>query len=369
MNIPLVDIRRQYKSIKNEVDDTIANVIERGDFILGEEVKNFENDFANYCNAKYCVGIDSGTSALHLAMKSIDVKPGDEVITAANTFIATVLAIYWTGAKPTLVDIDENTYNIDPEKIEDKITDKTKAIIPVHLYGQPCEMDRIIEIARKYDLKIIEDCCQAHGAKYKGRRVPVSEIGCFSFYPGKNLGAYGDGGAVVTDDEEIAEKIKMFRNYGQKEKYHHTLKGYNNRLDTLQAAIVRVKLKYLDKWNEMRKKNADAYNKALSKLDVILPSVNKFCEHVYHLFVIRIQNRDGLLEYLKSKGIFCGIHYPIPIHLQKACSDLNYKNGDFPITEKCAKEVISLPMFPELTKDEINYIAEEIDKFLGKTKF
>ena len=359
MNIPFVDLKRQFDLIKNEVTTKINEVLRNTHFILGEEVEKFEEEFANYCGVKYGVGVASGSDALTLSLKVLGIGKEDEVITAPNTFIATVDAISRNGATPVFVDIDPETCNIDVAEIEEKITDKTKAIIPVHLYGQPADMDEIIKIAKKYDLKIIEDACQAHGAEYKGKKVgSLSDVGCFSFYPAKNLGAYGDGGMVVTNNEQIAERIKMLRNYGQSKKYYHDFIGYNSRLDEIQAAVLRVKLRYLDEWNDKRREHAKLYNDLLENVSGIeTPTEKEFVKHVYHLYVIRCKNRNELQNYLSSKGVSTGIHYPIPVHLQKAYKHLEYKEGDFPITEKYAKEILSLPMFPELTDEEIEVVV------------
>lgn len=373
MKIPLVDIQRQYQSIKNEINIAVQRILEKGNFILGEELSDFEKEFSFFCGGKNTIGVGSGTDALFLTLKALNIKDGDEVITVANTFISTVLAISFTGAKPVLVDINPITYNIDVSKIESCITSKTKAIIPVHLYGQPADMESIIKIARKYNLFVIEDACQAHGAYYysnntKFRVGSIGDAGCFSFYPGKNLGCAGDGGAIVTNNDEIAERIRYFRNIGSIKKYYHEVKGYNSRLDTIQAVILNVKLKYLDSWNQKRFHNAQLYNDLLDNIEEI--TVPKFehdldLSHVFHLYVIRLRKRDELFSYLKEKGIFCGIHYPIPIHLQKAYNDLGYKKGDFPITERYSKEILSLPMFPELTYEQINYIYMNIQNYFN----
>ena len=361
-NIPFVDLKKQYQSISKEIDAAIYDVLQKGWFILGDNVVTFEEEFAKYCNTKYAIGVASGTDALTLSIEALGIGEGDEVITVPNTFIATVDAISRNRAKPVFVDIDSETYNIDVDKIEEKITDKTKAIIPVHLYGQPADMDSIVKIAREYDLKIIEDGCQAHGSEYNGKKVgSLGDVGCFSFYPGKNLGAYGDGGIVVTNNFEIAEIIRILRNYGQKIKYHHDIVGYNSRLDEIQAAVLRVKLKYLDKWNELRRLHSKEYNEFLSEISgIVLPFSEENVKHVYHLYVIRCENRDAIQEKLSSKGISTGIHYPVPIHLQLAYTKLGYCKGDFPITEEYVKKIISLPIFPELTFDEVRYVSEQI---------
>jgi dTDP-4-amino-4,6-dideoxygalactose transaminase len=359
--VPFVDLQAQYPAIAAEISEAVAKVIHDADFILGREVGLFEEEFADYCEAKYAAGVDSGTSALELALRAYDIGPGDEVITAANTFIATALAISHAGAKPVLVDVDPYTYTIDVAKIAEAITARTKAILPVHLYGHPAHMDPIRELAEKFGLVVIEDACQAHGSRYKGKRAgSLGHAAAFSFYPGKNLGAFGDGGIVATDDHEIAKRLEMMRNYGQKEKYHHQFRGYNRRLDTLQAAILRVKLKYLDKWNTARRRNAKIYQECLDGAGVVTPTEAAGAESVWHLYVIRTENRDMLREGLVSRGISPGIHYPIPIHLQPAYKDLGYKRGDFPITEAHAQRILSLPMYAELTPESIKYVAQSI---------
>lgn len=362
MNISFVNLKRQYSSLKNEVDEKILDVLQSTQFILGPNVEKFEEEFARYCDTKYAVGMASGTDALALGLEALGIGHGDEVITVPNTFIATVDAISRNGAKPVFVDINPETYNIDVNKIKEKISSKTKAIIPVHLYGNPVEMDALSELAIEYDVKIVEDACQAHGAIYKEKKVgSFGDIGCFSFYPGKNLGAYGDGGIAVTNNKEIAEKLKMLRNYGQSQKYYHDFIGYNSRLDEIQAAILRVKLKHLDDWNDLRGIHAKKYNELLNDIDGISkPSEQIHSKHVYHLYVIRCNEREKLQKYLTSKGISTGIHYPIPIHLQKAYQHLGYRQGDFPITEDYADRILSLPMFPDLTEEEIKYVARRI---------
>lgn len=368
MRVNFVDLKEQYKTIKTDSLRAITSVLEDTQFVLGSRVKEFEEKFAAYSQTKYGVGVASGTDAILLALKSLDVGPGDEVITAANTFMATVLAISYAGATPVLIDNDPVSYNIDHTKIEAAVNSRTKAIIPVHLYGQTADMDAIAEIAKKHNLKIIEDACQAHGAEYKGRKAgSMGDLGCFSFYPSKNLGAYGDGGMVTTHNERIFEKLKMLRDYGQPRKYHHEVKGFNSRLDTVQAAVLLVKLPHLDGWNDKRRRWAGLYNKLLSELDAVTPVEGEGYRHVYHLYVIRTKRRDEMLRYLNSKEITCGIHYPIPIHLQNAYKDLPYKKGDFPVAEKCAQEILSLPMFPELKEEQIRYVAGAIKEFLVKS--
>jgi len=364
MNVPFVDLRAQYMSLASEVQQAISAVLERGDFILGKEISLFEEEFAAYCGVKHAIGVDSGTSALELALRAYGIGPGDEVITAANTFIATAFAVSYTGATPVLVDVDPQTYTIDVSLLENAITDRTRAIIPVYLYGHPADMNPILEIAQQYGLVVIEDACQAHGAKYKGKRVgSLGHAAAFSFYPAKNLGAYGDGGMVVTNDERVAESLRMLRNYGQREKYHHVLRGYNHRLDTLQAALLRVKLKHLDAWNAARRQRAQLYGELLAHSSVILPMEADYAEHVYHLYVIRIEDRDELRSHLHDKDIATGIHYPIPIHLQPAYRDLGYEKGSFPVTEEYAEQILSLPMYAELTPGSIEYVADAIREY------
>ena len=365
--VPFVDLSAQYMSLEAEVNQAISKVLHKTDFILGQDVSIFEEQFASFCQAKHGIGVDSGTSALELALKAYDIGPGDEVITAANTFIATVLAISFTGATPVLVDIDPQTYVLDPALVAEAITPQTKAILPVHLYGHPADMDPIMAIAEQYGLIVIEDASQAHGARYKGQ--PVGTLGhsaAFSLYPAKNLGGYGDGGIVVTNDENVAKTIKMLRNYGQSEKYHHILRGYNRRLDTLQAAVLQVKLQHLNQWSNARRQNAQLYREFLASSPVVLPMEADHAESVFHLYVIRTENREQLIAYLNSRGIATGIHYPIPIHLQPAYQDLGYQPGDFPVTEYYADHILSLPMYPELTPGMINYVATAIKQFASE---
>lgn len=364
MNVPFMDLKTQHRTIASEINTCISKVVETADFILGEELTLFEEEFARYCNTRFAVGLDNGTSALELALRAYGIGPGDEVITAANTFIATVSAIAFTGALPVLVDIDPQTYNIATNNIDSIITKRTRAIIPVHLYGQPSDMDPIMEIAKKHNLIIVEDACQAHGALYKGQKVgSIGNIGCFSFYPAKNLGAFGDGGMLVTNDKEMADRVRMLRNYGQQEKYKHLFIAYNRRLDTLQAAVLRVKLKYLENWNEARRHHAGLYTKLLSNNNLSLPLETKYAHHVYHLYVVRTARRDALQKHLKNSGIATGVHYPIPVHTQQAYQYLGYRKGDFPISEAYAEQILSLPMYPELTEEQIEYVAKTIKKF------
>jgi len=373
MKVPFLDLSQQYKEIKKDLDIALRKVMLRGDFILGKEVALFEQEFAKYCNRKFAVGVNSGTDALFLALLSLGIGPQDEVIVPVFTYIATAFAVNFTGAKPVFVDIEEHTYNIDVNKIEEAITKKTKAIIPVHLFGQPADMQPILEIARKYNLKIIEDAAQAHGAKYKisennwKKAGSIGDIGCFSFYPTKNLGAFGDGGMVVTDDESIYKKLLMLRDYGRRSRYEHVILGYNSRLDTIQAAILRAKLKHLDKWNRMRRKNAKIYIDELKGIkSIVLPCEADYAKSVYHIYAVRVKNRDRVIRELTKNGIGALIHYPIPLHLQKVYKPLGYKKGDFPIAEKVAQEIISLPMHPHLKNSQIKFIVEIIKNIVSK---
>lgn len=362
--IKFVNLNKQLKNINDEINSAIRRVLDSTEFILGKELELFEQEFAKYCECKYALGVGSGLDALRLALMGANITDGDEIILPVNTFIATALAVSNVGAKPILVDINERNYNIDIDKIEEVITERTKAIIPVHLYGQCADMDKINQIAKKHNLIVIEDACQSHGCLYKGKKSgSLSKAGAFSFYPGKNLGCFGDGGAITTNDDELYYKIKMLRNYGQEKKYYHKIKGINSRLDTIQASILRVKLKYLDLWNKRRFENAMLYNKLLKDLDIILPYVEEYTTHIFHLYVIRVKKRDELVNYLDKEGINCIIHYPVPIHLQDAYRELGHREGDFPVAEKVAREIISLPMYPELTEEEISEVANKIKKF------
>ena len=365
-NVPFVDLGIQYQAIAAEINHAISKVIQEADFILGREVRLFEEEFAAFCDVPYAVGVDSGTSALELALRAFDIGSGDEVITAANSFIASALGVSHAGAKPVLVDVDPYTYTLDVTAIERAITRRTKAILPVHLYGHPAHMDPIQQLADKHGVMVIEYACQAHGARYKGKRVgSLSHAAAFSFYPGKNLGAYGDGGMVVTNDKKVANRLEMLRNYGQKEKYKHLFRGYNRRLDTMQAAILRVKLRYLEKWNAARRWNASLYQKHLEGSGVVVPGEAGGAESVWHLYVIRTEQRDQLKDHLVSKGINASIHYPVPIHLLEAHADLNYKVGDFPWSESVAHEVISLPMYPEMTVQQIETVSAAVRQALA----
>ena len=346
--VPFVDLAAQQAAIHEELTAAAERVLREAEFVLGREVERFEQEFARYCGCEYGIGVDSGTSALELALRAYGIGAGDEVIAPANTFIATVLAISCTGATPVLVDSDPATHTLDVGRLEDAITNRTRAIIPVHLYGRPADMDPILDIAQRCRLVVIEDACQAHGARYKGRPAgSLSHAAAFSFYPSKNLGACGDGGMVVTNDAAAARSLQMLRNYGQTKKYHHVTRGYNRRLDNLQAALLRIKLKYLDSWNEARRHRAGFYSRLLNNV-VCTPAPARDSEPVWHLYVIQVSDRDGLQAYLGEQGIGTGIHYPIPIHLQPAYRDLGYQRGDFPVTERAADTILSLPMYAEL---------------------
>jgi len=367
MRVPFLDLKVQYESIRDEIAAGLQQVLDKTAFAGGPFVESFEKDFASFCACEFAIGVSSGTTALWTALSALGVGPGDEVVTTPNTFIATAEAISFCGAKPVFVDVDEHTYTLNPEQLENAITSRTKAIIPVHLYGQMADMDRIMQIALAHGLFVVEDACQAHGAEYKGRRAgSIGDAGCFSFYPGKNLGAYGEAGAIVTNNTELAEKMRMFRDHGQAKKYYHSMIGWNARMDGFQGAVLSVKLKHLPGWNDARRKNAQLYNDLLANVkSVITPAEADYARHVYHIYAIRAQNRDALIRGLAEKGIFCGIHYPVPIHLQGAYKLLGYEKGDFPIAEKCAEEVVSLPMFPELTREQIKHVAHEIERFVA----
>ena len=362
--VPFVDLKAQYQTIRDEIDAAVDAVFESTQFILGEAVETFERSFANYLGVKHAIGVGSGVDALKIALEAAGVGAGDEVIIPANTFIATALAVSATGAKPVLVDCREDTYQINADLIAGAITPKTKVIMPVHLYGQSADMTAIMEIARSHGLVVIEDAAQAHGTRFLGQPCGTFGLaGCFSFYPGKNLGAYGDGGAIVTNNDEFAEKVSRLRNYGQQQKYVHVEKGTNSRLDTVQAAILNVKLRHLDKWNEARRAHAAVYSDSLANYDVIVPTLDPRSTHIFHLYVVRTPHRDKLQRHLASLGIQTGIHYPIPIHLQEAYSDLGFKRGAFSVTETLADEIVSLPMYPELSQQQIELVVDAVSSF------
>lgn len=425
MQVPFLDLKAQYLSMKDEIHAAIQQVLDATAFAGGPYVTRFEKEFAAFCGCKEAIGVGSGTEALWLCLLAHGIGPGDEVITVPDSFIATAEAISLCGATPVFVDVDERTYNMDPNKLEDYLKNRNeergtrneekgptsvlnpdssslaprasvlgpgssglgpgssgleprssnleplswpKAVIPVHLFGQPADMDPIMEIVRKYGLLVIEDACQAHGAGYKGKKAgTIGAAGCFSFYPGKNLGAYGEAGAVVTNDSEMASKIRILRDHGQSKKYYHDVVGWNDRMDGVQGAILSAKLKHLPAWNEARRKNAQLYTRLLSGADgVIVPREADVAKHIYHIYAIRVKNRDKLMNALAERGISCGIHYPIPIHLQEAYLSLGLKKGSFPVAEKCAEEFLSLPMYPELTEEQIQYVAAEIKKYLSQ---
>lgn len=361
--IPFVDLKAQYASIRTEVNAAIQGVLDSCQFTLGAEVAKFEEEFAAYSGASIGVGVNTGTSALHLALLAADIGPGDEVITVPFTFVATVAAICYTGARPVFVDIDPVTFTMDPSQIEAAITPRTKAILPVHLYGQCADMDPILEVARRRGLKVIEDAAQAHGAEYKGRRAgSMGDMACFSFYPGKNLGAYGEGGMVVTNEPKYARTIRMLRDWGAEKKYEHVLKGYNFRLEGIQGAVLRVKLRYLERWTEARRAAAGRYDVLLSGTGVPTPIAMPYNRHVYHIYAIRTSARQSWQDALAAAGVQTGIHYPTPVHLLPAHSDLGYKPGQFPHAEKAAQEVLSLPMFPELTEEQIVTVCRAVSE-------
>jgi dTDP-4-amino-4,6-dideoxygalactose transaminase len=370
-DIPLVDLKANYGRLKEEIDESIADVLQSCHFVGSSHVKQFEQNFAAWIGTKHCVGVNSGTDALTLALKFLNIGSGDEVITQGNTFIATCLGISNNGAEIVLVDNDPHTYMIDPLKIEEKINEKTKAIIVVHLYGHVADMDAIMMIARKHKLFLIEDAAQAHGALYKGQRAgSMGDVGCFSFYPGKNLGAFGDGGAVVTNSDDIAEKIRWWRSWGAKEKYHHEIKGGNSRLDSIQAAVLDIKLRYIDKFNLERNQHAKEYIELItqSKLDIKLPTVAQDVTPVWHLFVIEVDDRDDLLKYLHKSGIHAGIHYPVPIHKLGAYKELQAFGPDMPICSRASSRLMSLPMYPELTSEQIERVVKALCEFYDEKK-
>ncbi len=366
MNIPLVDLKAQYESIKHELDEAISAVISTAAFIGGPFVKSFEEAFASFCGVRHCVGVGNGTDAIYIALRSLGIGPGDEVITAASSFIATSEAITMTGARVVFVDINPATYNLDVKKLEAKLTPKTKAIVPVHLYGQPAEMDPILLIAGKHNLKVVEDAAQAHGAEYKGRKIgSIGHMACFSFYPGKNLGAYGDGGAILTDDAELAEKARMIANHGRLDKYNHKIEGVNSRLDGLQGAILNVKLRYLPQWTEARRRNACLYTDYLRDTGLVTPVEIPGVKAVYHLYVVRVQRgkREKFQDFLRSHGIATGVHYPIALPNLLAYDYLKHDAADFAEATSASQEIVSLPMYPELGEAQIAFVAEKVRQF------
>jgi len=365
MKVPFLDLKTQHASIRDEIDAVIKQVIDNTAFAGGPFVAQFEKEFASFCQCAFAIGVGSGTDALWLSLLALGIGSNDEVITVPNTFIATAEAISFCGARPVLVDIDEKTYTMNPELLEAAVTPRTKAIIPVHLYGQMADMDPIMEVARKHKLYVIEDACQAHGATYKGRAAgSIGDAGCFSFYPGKNLGACGEAGAVVTNNPDLDKQIRILRDHGQPQKYHHSAIGWNARMDGFQGAILNIKLKYLNQWTEARRRNAALYSKLFSTVDGIqIPAEADYAKHVYHIYPILVKNRDALIAYLEGQDVSCGIHYPVPVHLTEAYRFLCYKKGDFPESEKSAAHVLSLPMYPELTDNQIQYVVNSVIAF------
>jgi dTDP-4-amino-4,6-dideoxygalactose transaminase len=362
MNVPFLDLSAHHSPLREEFERVIADVIDSGAFAGGPFVEKFETDFSSFCGCEHAIGVGSGTEALWLSLLACEIGPGDEVITVPNTFMATAEAITFSGAQPMFVDVDERTYTMDPAALEAAITAQTKAITPVHLFGQPADMDPILEIAREHDLVVIEDAAQAHGAKYKGRTAgTLGDAGCFSFYPGKNLGAFGEAGAVVTNNGDLRDKIRTLRDHGQVRKYHHSMIGWNCRMDGIQAAVLRVKLRHLEQSNALRRRHAGRYNAAFAGIDeIIIPFEAPYATHVYHVYAVRVPRRDEVMSILRGRGIQTAIHYPVPIHLQPAYEMLRYEMGDFPVSEQIARELISLPMFPELTNIQIDAVAETL---------
>jgi len=364
MQIPAFDLKRQFKNLSSELVPLLEEVMAKGQFILGENVQAFEREIAEYCGVRYAVSVASGTDALLLSLEALGIGEDDEVITTPFTFFATSEVISLLKAKPIFVDIDPKTFNIDPNKIEDTITSKTKAIIPVHLFGQMAEMDDIEYLAEKYDFSIVEDACQAIGSEYRDKKAgSIGDTGCFSFFPTKNLGAYGDGGLITTDNEETYEKLKLLRAHGSSKKYYHDIIGHNSRLDEIQAVILRLKLKYLETWLNRRIEIANMYSESLEKLEVSVPKSKPYMRHVYHQYVIRVKDRDDLQKFLNSRGIGTTVYYPLPLHLQKCYENLGYKEGDFPEAEKASKEALALPMWPEMANEEVDYVIENVKEF------
>jgi dTDP-4-amino-4,6-dideoxygalactose transaminase len=366
MKVPFIDLPAQHRALQAELNEAMARVMERADFALGKDVAEFEEEFAAFCGTRYAVGLDSGLSALELGLRALGIGPGDDVIIPAHTFMATAAAVTFAGARPVLVDVNERTYNLDVNLVEAAITRRTKAILPVHLYGLPADMDAIRALADRYGLFVMEDACQAHGAWYHGKRVgSLGHVAAFSFYPTKNLGGCGDGGILVTDDEMVAEQVRAMRNCGQREKYVHELPPFNHRMDTLQAAVLRVKLRYLEGWIEARRRNAALYTQLLDGNDLVTPVEIPEARHVYHLYVIRVPERDVLLSHLRERGIGAAIHYPVPVHLQPFYAGFGFRRGQYPVTERVCDEVLSLPMFPELTAEQVEHVVAEVAEFLS----
>lgn len=368
MTIPFLDLHSYHRAHREEFDDAIGEVIDSGAFAGGRHVEQFETEFAAFCGSRHAVGVGNGTDALWLPLLALGVGPGDEVITVPATFIATSEAITYCGATPLFIDIDERTYGMNPELLEAAITPRTKAIMPVHLFGHPVDMDPILEIANAHGIPVVEDAAQAHGSRYKGRRAgTMGAAGAFSFYPGKNLGAFGEAGAVVTDDDTLAKKMRMFRDHGQAKKYFHDVVGWNCRMDGIQGAVLSIKLRHLDERNQLRRDRAAQYDEALrDQVTLVTPVGSANVEHNYHIYAVRVPNRDAVLEAMTASGIGCGIHYPVPVHLQNAYKDLPYQKGDFPIAERCAEEFLSLPMFPELTPGQVDEVAGTLKELLQR---
>jgi dTDP-4-amino-4,6-dideoxygalactose transaminase len=369
MKVPYIDLQRQAAQLRAELLEELAKVVDECTFVLGPHVSAFEEEFAKYLGVKHCVAVNSGTSALHLALRVLDIGPGDEVITTPFTFVATAWAIAYVGAKPIFVDVDPTTFNIDPAAVERAITPRTRAIIVVHLFGLPCDMDALVKICDRYGLVLVEDAAQAHGARYGGRMIGTfGRVACFSFYPTKNLGAIGEGGALVTDEPNIAVRARSLRDHGSDRKYHHVEVGYNYRMEGIQGAILKVKLKYLDQWNAERARLARLYIDLLSDTPLTLPRQNPGCIPVWHLFTVRCNRRDELKRYLEEHGVGTAIHYPIPLHLQPAFAHLGYKPGDLPVAEQLSRECLSLPLYPGLTEEEVKFVADTIRKFFARTR-
>lgn len=366
MRVPFLDLKAQYREINREITTALSEVIESASFAGGKFVSRFEEEFAAYCQSRFAIGCGSGTDALLLSLKAAGIGPGDEVITVPNTFIATVEAICLCGATPVFVDVKESDYTINTKQLEAAVTGRTRAVIPVHLYGQMADMDPIMALAEKYGILIIEDACQAHGAEYKNRKAgSIGHISCFSFYPGKNLGAYGEAGAVVTNNKDVYEQIKSLRDHGQNRKYYHDKIGWNSRMDGIQGAVLSVKLKHLDEWNRKRSAAADFYTEALKPLNsVVSPFCQPFNKHIYHIYPVLVENRNQVLEELKTENVFCGIHYPVPVHLQKGYSDYRNELTPFPVSENCALRELSLPIYPELTEEQQSKVIDSLNKIL-----
>jgi dTDP-4-amino-4,6-dideoxygalactose transaminase len=364
--VPFLDLKRQYEGIRDEVGEALARVLDSGQYVLGDEVAAFEREFAEYCGSRHAVALNSGTSALHLALLAAGVGPGDEVVTVPMTFVATVAAIDYIGARAVLVDVDPVTCTMDAAQLEAAITPRTRAIVPVHLYGLTADMDAVLAVAARHGVPVVEDAAQAHGAEYRGRRAgSMGLAGCFSFYPGKNLGAYGEGGLVTTDDDAVAAHVRILRDWGQTERYHHRYKGFNYRMDGFQGAILRVKLRRLEEWTEARRRHAAGYRERLAGTGLTLPAEPRGSRHVYHVFAVRHPERDALRRLLQERGVGTGLHYPVPVHLQPAYADLGYAEGAFPVAEAIAREELSLPMFPEMEDAERDYVAEVVAAALG----